>query len=421
LGNFESLIFKGSQYYSERGLPGTDVLYSTYSTERALEKNYMSQLLYQNKTSCYLQYQFGAKFNDSFTRYSEKRSSYSTLANNTRIDNYQQNEYYLTSAFQGFPANCLALAASFDWWYNDLFSGSNIQYHASAKPTRQTALANLSAKYIQEKLTISTNILYTFTHETNATGNTAADRKRFSPTLSFSYQPLEDKNLRIRAFYKNIFRLPTFTDLYYNDFGYTKLSPEITDQYNLGVTSQQHYQGLVSVLECSLDGYYNRVTDKISIVYGMPYSSVRNIGCVEIKGADFCAKASKKISQKSDLSLNLSYTFQLAQDFSTESATYLDIIPYTPVHSGSGTLAYKFQNFECGYNYVFSGKRYIGQNSNKANQLKPYIDQNVFTRYTFQKFCCVAEVNNLLNSNYDIVKYYPMPGRNYRLSVSYTL
>jgi len=419
--DFESLSFKVNQYYSERGLPGTDIQYSTYSTERALEKSYMSQFLYQNKNSCYLQYQFGAKYNNSTARYSERKSTYSTLTDNTRIDHYEQNEYYLTSAFQGFPTNYLTLSASLDGWYNNLFSSSNINYYDAAKPTRQTVLGSLAAKYIHEKLTVSANLLYTFTHETNTKSDVAADRKRLTPTVSLSYQPLEDKNLRIRAFYKNIFRLPTFTDLYYNDFGYTKLSPEITNQYNLGATFAEHYSGLISELECSLDAYYNRVSDKISIMYGVPYSSVRNIGRVDIKGTDVSVKASKKINSKSDLSVNLSYTFQLAQDYTAGSATYHDIIPYTPVHSGSGALIYRFKRFEYGYNYVFSGKRYIGQNSNASNVLNPYIDQNVFTRYTFRKFSCTAEINNLFNANYDIVKYYPMPGRNYRLSVSYKL
>ncbi|MBL1488648.1 TonB-dependent receptor, partial [Klebsiella pneumoniae] len=68
----------------------------------------------------------------------------------------------------------------------------------------------------------------------------------------------------IRAFYKRIFRMPTFNDLYYNNIGNTKLDPEDVNQYDLGVTYQ--YTGAGSVFAnfaVQADGYYNYVENKI--------------------------------------------------------------------------------------------------------------------------------------------------------------
>ncbi len=416
---FEHIALKVNQYYSERGLPGADIMYSSYATDRLLDKNYLAQIQYQNRQNCYFQYQFAGKFNSASMLFSEESPNYPAEIDHKRIDNYAQNEYYLTSAFQTYFSEYFTVSGSFDWWYNDLFSHSNISFRQDATPTRHSGLANIAAKCTTNNLTISANILCTLTRETNQKGVAAPNRDKFSPTVSASYKPFENKELRIRAFYKNIFRLPTFNDLYYHDFGYANLLPETTNQFNVGITYYETKIPFLSSMECTVDAYYNRVTDKISIVYGMPFSTVRNIGRVDIKGCDVSLKTSKKLSSKSKINISTNYTYQLAQDYTAGTDTYQDIIPYTPIHSGSGSISFEQKNWEYGYNYLFSGKRYTGQNSNKQNLLNPYSDHSLFARYTYKRISLTAEALNLTNKNYEIVQFYPMPGRNYRITINY--
>ena len=151
----------------------------------------------------------------------------------------------------------------------------------------------------------------------------------------------------------------------------------------------------------------------------MPFSTVRNIGRVDIKGCDVSLKTSKNLNSKSNLNISGTYTYQLAQDYTAGTDTYLDIIPYTPIHSGSGSISFEQKNWEYGYNCLFSGKRYSGQNSNKQNLLKPYSDHSLFVCYTYKKVSMTAEALNLTNKNYEIVQFYPMPGRNYRFTLNY--
>ncbi|HEY6915582.1 MAG TPA: TonB-dependent receptor plug domain-containing protein [Paludibacter sp.] len=416
---FEYIALKINQYNSERGLPGADTYYISYATDRLLDKNYLAQFQYQNRQNCYFQYQFAGKFNKTSMLFTEESPNYPAEINHTRTDNYAQNEYYLTSAYQIYFSEYFTVSGSFDWWYNNLLSHSNISFRQDAAPTRHSGLANIAAKYTTNNLIISANILYTLTRETNQNRVTAPGRDKFSPTICVSYKPFNSKEIRFRAFYKNIFRLPTFNDLYYHDFGYAKLLPETTNQFNVGITYYETAIPFFSSLECTVDGYYNRVTDKISIVYGMPFSTVRNIGRVDIKGCDVSLKTSKKLSSKSKINISANYTYQLAQDYTAGTDTYLDIIPYTPIHSGSASISFEQKNWEYGYNYLFSGKRYTGQNSNKQNLLKPYSDHSLFVRYTYKKISLTAEALNLTNKNYEIVQFYPMPGRNYRFTLNY--
>ncbi len=415
---FEYINLKISHNYSERGLPGADTYYLSYATDRLSDRNYLTQVQYQNRKNCYLQYQFSGKFNNSSIIFREQSPNYSSDIDYTHIDNFTQNEYYLTSAFQFYLTHNFTFSTSVDWWYNNLFSHSNMSFSQDAAPTRHSGLANVAAKYTTDQLTLSANLLYTLTRETNQTGIASPNRDKLSPTACMSYKPFKDKELRIRAFYKNIFRLPTFNDLYYHDFGYTNLQPEVTNQYNAGMTYFETGIPFFSEFECSIDAYYNRITDKISIVYGMPFSTVRNIGRVDIKGCDVNLKLSKKLNS-STIRLSANYTFQLAQDYNSSSDTYLDQIPYTPIHSGSASMSYQSGNWECGYNFLFSGKRYSGQNSNPQNRLKSYMDHSLFGKLNVKMFSFQVEVLNLTNQNYEIIQYYPMPGRNYRITLSY--
>jgi len=416
----EFITLKANQYYSERGLPGPDILYSTFSTDRMLDKDYFAQLHYENKNSNLFQYQISGKANSAFMEFSEVNPAYQDISDNKRIDNYLQHEYYLTSTVQFHPASNLSVSTSVDWIYNHLETHSNSGLSVDASPIRNTVLANLAVKYVTDQLTIAANALYTGTRETTQNGNAAPNRDKISPTLSFSYKLLSEKELRIRSFYKNIFRLPTFSELYFHDLGYVNLLPEITNQFNLGLVYREPYISLFSDIEISLDGYYNLVSDKITILYGMPYSSIRNIGSVEIKGCDATLKFDIPLRNNNKLKFSGNYTFQLAQNKTIGSANLGEQIPYTPFNSGSGSISYLCKKFEGGYNLLFAGKRWNGQNISN-NLLKPYIEHSLFAKFKFNKFKLTSEIINLFDSQYEIIKNYPMQGRNYRLTASISL
>lgn len=419
-GVSEQLFFKINNYYNERGLPGYVTLYNNNDgISRMKDKNWLSQLHYENKNCHILQYMASAKVNSQSMYFTEVDNNYSSLPDKKRIESYRQNEYYLSSAVQYRPVAPVTLAAAVDGWRNDLFTISNMNYKEDPRPVRQTILANLSVKYVHQRVTTGGNLLFTGTHETADSTFAAPGRKKLSPSAYVSWQADKQGNLMLRAFYKEIFRLPTFTELYYHDLGYKYLLPETTHQFNLGITWQTANLPAISHLSVTADAYYNRVSDKITIVYGMPFSSVRNIGLVGVRGSDIHLSAKKELNKNTRLEVNASYTFQLAQDAEKNSETYGDIIPYTPVHSGSASLSCRHKMFDAGYNMLFAGKRYSGQNIDIFNYLKPYVDQSIFAGYTIKHFRLRAEVLNLANVNYAIVQYYPMPSRHYRFSVNY--
>ena len=402
----ELISLKGNYLDSERGLPA-NIFYNGYSDQRLKEKQFFSQLHYLNKNSISFQQQFFVKYNRSYVHYTDM-SSYSE---------YTQNEYYSSYSAIYQPFCGLSTSISTDWWLTNL-DAKSIYNNNFGYPTRNTELLNMAAKYSSERFIISANILGTFTQEQVKSGSASPDRHKITPSISLSYRMLSDESLHIRAFYKDIFRVPTFNDLYYQDLGNTNLKPESTQQYNLGIVYQLNKLLFLNNLEISVDGYYNHVKDKIiAIPKNLFLWTMINKGNVDIRGVDINLKSEIKLHQTNEMLVRLNYTYNKATDKTIDSPNSGEQIPYTPFTSGSGTLSYKNKLGEAGYNILYSGLRWKGPN-NSDNLLSAYAEHSIYASTQIMKIHIKAEIINLFNTQYEIVKFYPMPGRNFRFTLS---
>ena len=111
-------------------------------------------------------------------------------------------------------------------------------------------------------------------------GQAAKDARRLSPPLSLSSRLLgngtSSDDLYLRASYKDIFRVPTFNENYFFHYGSSALKPEKTRQLNIGLTWRKTASGDGGNgeslryrrwnLQSTLDGYCNRLNDKIESV-----------------------------------------------------------------------------------------------------------------------------------------------------------
>lgn len=229
--------------------------------------------------------------------------------------------------------------------------------------------------------------------------------------------------LRIRGSFKDGFRVPTFNDLYYLRMGNTNLRPEKATQYNLGITWTGSFFPAMHYFNVSADGYYNRIKDKIVAIPTMYIWKMSNAGEVDMKGADLNLASEITLLPKYSIALNGTYSFQHAIDITDKSAkNYRDQLPYTPKHSGSGSLSLNNPWVNITYSVIASGKRYAQAQNLKENEIDSYTEQNVSLNREFPVKKCVlriqGEIINLTNATYDVIKYYPMPGRSYRLSFS---
>lgn len=411
---------KAYYYFSDRGLP-SNKLYYARAEERLKDKNFFAQANYENQLSNRWSLLMNGKFNWGYNRYDNPdNATYNAVTQN----NYYQNEYYLSGTFM-FRANShLSFSLANDGSINTMRADlANFVY-----PTRFTLLNALAAKYVNNHLTATAHVLSTLTRESVRTGTAADNRNRFSPSVSLSYQLFKKEDLRVRLLYKDIFRLPTFNDLYYGTIGTRSLKPEQASEFNAGLSWIKKFNHVIPYISLSVDGFYNRVSDKIVAVptKNLFVWSMRNIGRVDIRGMETNLETAFRFSDKVKFTATGNYTYQRAMDKTDkynmpDKVTYNHQIPYTPRHSGSARLGLEMPWVNIAYTLVAAGERFSNQYNAPEYRLEGYTEHCASLSRTFKmkKFSisAQAEVLNLFDKEYEIVQNYPMPGRQFRGSI----
>ena len=271
---------------------------------------------------------------------------------------------------------------------------------------------------------MTATLLKTIIKETVESGNKPKDLKRLSPALGISVKPFDFTNLRIRLAYKDIYRVPTFNDMYYLRIGNTNLKPEKAKQLNAGITWIGNIGDFIDYLSISSDFYYNKVEDKIVAFPTMFIWKMMNLSTVKMLGADVKIFVSIPVTDKINIDLSGVYNYMKAKDRTDKnSKIWGHQIPYTPLHSGSGDISLKMPWINVGYNIIYASERYRLNENIKGNIIDGYTDQSVWIdrKFDFKKHSLRLKFQalNLSDKNYEIIRYYPMAGRNYRLTINY--
>lgn len=416
-GNWQ---WKAYYYDSERGIPGAIVNNVWKNAQRQWDRNFFTQMLLKKVFSNVYSLQVKAKYARDFMHYNNPDTTLMYIDNK-----FWQNELYVTVAnrFRILPGWEANVAVDYQW---NTLDATLVNF---AKPVRHTLLTALATAIQWHGVKAQASVLGTFVSDkaSNAAGTSRQSRHYFTPAMFVSYQPMRSELFFVRAFYKRIFRMPTFNDLYYTDLGNAKLNPEYATQYDLGAQYDNHFDdSWLTGFGMSVDAYYNEVTDKIISVpkgTGQYRWMMMNIGRVKIHGVDVIAKMEMKLPENIGLTMKMNYTYQRALDYTDPSdngdgGTYKGMIAYVPKHSGSVAAAANWRNLGLNYSFIYVGERYHTSANTRENYEQPWYTHDVSIMYDFilknLRLGLTLEVNNLFNQQYDVIKNYPMPGRNYK-------
>ena len=418
LKNSGQASLKAYLYDSERGLPGAIVANRFSHVQRQWDRNFFVHASLNKSFFNNHDLLANVKFSRETNRYIDP--DYKTLEG--ALDNrYYQNELY---------ASLVNQLTILEWWDVALstdFSVSTLDanLYSFPYPTRYTYLGVLSSRMKWEKLDVSASLLGGYIDEKVENDRNSDSRKLLCPVVTATIQPFNTKKFRLRAFYKESFRMPTFNDLYYTFVGNSSLRPEYAKLYDMGVTwIHDRKSGILRSASVQADVYYNRIKDKI---VAMPSSNLfrwtmMNLGEVEIKGVEANTNFGFRLPAGLLLDLGMSYTCQQAIDITPDGATYGHQIPYTPIHSGTVTTSAQWRYLQLNYSFIYTGERYSQKANIPVNYVQPWYTHDMALSWEGKTFKLpvrvVAEVNNLLNQYYDVILNFPMPGRNYRLNLS---
>lgn len=405
---------KAYTYHSERGIPGAIVNNVWRRGERQWDHNTFGQAVFQKS--------FGDKFS---TKALAKYAYYVTrYVNNDEtqihVDNtYRQQEMYFSTSNVYEILSKWSVSMSYDFKWNKL----NANMVDFAFPHRYSNFVSLATALTLSRIQAQASLVEQVVKDHVKYGASSSSRSTLTPAFFVNVYPFESKLLAVRAFAKKSFRMPTFNDLYYADMGNSKLNPESALQYDLGfVLNKDWKQGIVDHFRLQVDGYYNTVHDKI-VAYpkGQQFRwTMLNLGKVHIKGVDAMAEVGLEPAKDWKVTARLQYTYQDARDVTDPNTSYYkDQIPYIPWHSGSAILGLSWREWDLSYSFIYSGERYSQQENILYNYLQPWYTHDMSVVYHARKWSARLDVNNIFSQDYDVILNYPMPKRNYMLTLEY--
>lgn len=405
---------KAYTYHSERGIPGAIVNNVWRRGERQWDHNTFGQAVFQKS--------FGDKFS---TKALAKYAYYVTrYVNNDEtqihVDNtYRQQEMYFSTSNVYEILSKWSVSMSYDFKWNKL----NANMVDFAFPHRYSNFVSLATALTLSRIQAQASLVEQVVKDHVKYGASSSSRSTLTPAFFVNVYPFESKLLAVRAFAKKSFRMPTFNDLYYADMGNSKLNPESALQYDLGfVLNKDWKQGIVDHFRLQVDGYYNTVHDKI-VAYpkGQQFRwTMLNLGKVHIKGVDAMAEVGLEPAKDWKVTARLQYTYQDARDVTDPNTSYYkDQIPYIPWHSGSAILGLSWREWDLSYSFIYSGERYSQQENILYNHLQPWYTHDMSVVYHARRWSVRLDVNNIFSQDYDVILNYPMPKRNYMLTLEY--
>ncbi|MGB9664475.1 MAG: TonB-dependent receptor [Ignavibacteria bacterium] len=146
-----------------------------------------------------------------------------------------------------------------------------------------------------------------------------------------------------------------------------------------------------------------------------------NAGKVNSKGIEINLESFKFLK---NFYFNSNYTFTSAvkkSKLGESDKSYNKQLPYVPKHKVSISVQYvnQYLNIDLTTNYY--SRRFITEDNDVLFSLEPVYISNLSTTYNFKilslRFSTQLLIQNLFNKSYQLIQSFPMPGREYRLTI----
>ncbi|GHA37857.1 ligand-gated channel [Salinimicrobium marinum] len=417
-GNSDSWKIKYYHYDSQRGLPGAVVANRFKRPQRLWNSNDFIQWEYTHDFEERYSIKLRGKYSEDFSRYVDPE----IVTTSGLLDNeYNQQEYYLSlvHTYKVKPSWIISLATDLE------HNAMQANLYRFAYPKRSSLLNVLASVWDFKWINFQVSLLSTGIYESVEHYQSAEDFQEYSPTFLFNVQPFSSPDFRLRGFYKSIFRLPSFNDLYYTSVGNTFLSPEYSDQINVGFSWKKQRSNIL--LNITSDIYKVWITDKIVAVPGTNLFrwTMFNLGEVVTNGLETNISTSANAGADFNFTVNVGYTFQESLDVTSGGNSYGQQIPYIPKHSGSLSMMGSYKNTEFNYSFIYTGERFSQKANILSNYLQPWYTHDLSVSYSLMLFKnplkAEMEINNVLDQQYAVIKNFPMPGRSFRFGLNYQL
>lgn len=248
----------------------------------------------------------------------------------------------------------------------------------------------------------------------------------FTPSLGAEYGiwEKEGQSFKAKTTFARSFKVPTLNDRYWVPGGNPELEPESSWSGEAGlqyVFSQNNFSFDQQIT------YYRMIVDNWIIwLPNGAYWSPENIRKVNNSGIEYFYEASQKISTwKIGLSGNYAWNRAINQtNISENDRSKGKQLPYTPVHKVQSMVSIEKGNFRTFLNGHWVGERYIGTDNTTKLDSYQLLDIGINYQWEWGSKLTInigAQVNNLFDAEYHVLRLRAMPGRNYQLILNITI
>ncbi len=240
---------------------------------------------------------------------------------------------------------------------------------------------------------------------------------KWSPGSSIYLSIGNSNKLFVKGNYSKSFRVPTFADLFYQEVrvqGKADLLPEIGTNRDFSIGFNLNLWG---TFDAKFTTYNNKIDDLIvwrlgSFEIFRPFNTD-----AELNGKEYVIG----YTLPNDLfSLTYSETELDALNKNKNKTTYNKKIPYKPVLTKNLKAEVSYKAFNVSLNYKYTGKRYVTAANTVV--MSPYevwdFKTSWLTKIDPVKLTLKLSILNLFKEKYEIIRNYPLPGREWRLGLS---
>ncbi|HET6242977.1 MAG: TonB-dependent receptor [Bacteroidetes bacterium] len=228
------------------------------------------------------------------------------------------------------------------------------------------------------------------------------------------------QNVKIKANFSRSYRIPTLNDLYWYPGGNPSLLPETGWNQEAGIVFNKDGDKYVGNAEFTL---FNRnIKNWIIWLPQENYWVPQNIMEVWSRGTETSAKVKYKGGNWNiEVSVLGNYTISTNERAkNANDASLGKQLIYIPLYSGTGIFAISHKKWHFNFSQAYTGYRYT--TSDNSEFLPPFYLSGLFLKRIMEINKYKAELfiraNNLFNSNYQVMAWRPMPGRNYQAGLT---
>ncbi len=413
------LDFHANYYDFDRELPGAVTLYNPGNGETLGERTATAGATLRLPIAPAWTLAAAAKYTFEQSNYRDISPYHSGGELNER---YRQNDAYLSATAAWHPGGALSAAYAVDYTYNTLTSNRPVEQD----PRRHAVLQCATLRYRSGGLTATARLLLSVYRHTARKGKALPDRNRLSPSVSVAYTLPSVPQLTFRASYKNIYRMPTFSETYFGIVSTPTLRPERGNEFNVGASwAAVRPVSFVPQIQISVDGFINYLNDKIiAIPRNMFLWAMTNLGKARGRGIDIALAADFEAAHGHTLLLSASYSYQRVEPRTAKSdPDYGRQAAYCPKNAGSAALTYENPWLNIGVHLTAASAQYATNSNRPESRIDGWTDTG-FTAYRsfgvrHSRLTLRADLINAFNRQYQIVARYPMPGRSWALTAKY--